>query len=112
MTTTGTIASSAMNAAYVVGLRTSAKASSTILAKAPSDVVNADDGVIDDERDRHSEPSKCERVERFTAQVEHERRRYQRQRDRHQADQRGAPREQEDGEDEDQENTGDDVRKP
>ena len=113
-----------MNAAYVAGLRTSAKASSTtsavdsvigglaMLAQAPGDVVDAYDGVVDDYRDGHGEPRECDRVERLTAQVEHERRHHQRQRDRYEADQRGAQREQEGREDERQENAADDDRKP
>ena len=63
MTATGTIASSAISVAYISGLRTSCEASSTIaavdlplpasamLAQAPRDVLDADDGVVDHDRD-------------------------------------------------------------
>ena len=83
-----------------------------MLAQAPGDVVDAYDGVVDDYRERHGEPSECDRVERLTAEIEHERRHHQRQRDRYEADQRGAQREQEGREDERQENATDNDRKP
>ena len=78
-----------------------------VLAQAPRDVLPADDGVVDDDRDGDREPGERDRVEGLAEQVEHERGRHQRHRDRDEADEHRAPLEEEGGDDQCQQHAGD-----
>ena len=62
-----------------------------MLAQAPHDVLDVDDGVVDHHAKRDHEARQHHRVDRRAGRVEHQPGREQRQRDGDDADQRGAP---------------------
>ncbi len=62
-----------------------------VQAQAPDDVLDVDDGVVDDLAERDDEAGEHHRVQRPAAIVQQNARRQQRQRDRDAADQRRPP---------------------
>ena len=81
-----------------------------VLAQAPDDVLDVDDGVVDDGAEGDDEAGQDHRVDRGPAEVEHEPRRHQRERDREEADQRHPPLEEEGAEDQHHEDGADEER--
>ena len=81
-----------------------------VLAQAPDDVLDVDDGVVDDRAEGDHEPRQDHGVDRGLAQVEHEHRRHQRERDREQADQRHPPLVEEGAEDQHHQDGADEER--
>ena len=78
------------------------------LTQTPRDVLDVDDGVVDDDPDRDDEPRQDHRVDGHLADVQDHRRGHERQRDRDEADQRRPPLEQEHDQDHEDEDAAED----
>jgi hypothetical protein len=119
---TGTIATTLMIVAYVIALRTSTDASSTMrnvdrslpdgarLPQSPDDVLDVDDRVVHHHPDGDHQPCEHHHVDRRALQIQHQHGGDQRQRDRDQRDERRAELEEERGDDQDDQDDADDQR--